>query len=381
MNGDCAWDYRGSLTRNGGAAAAAQMATATCGRGARRGRTRSRRWTRAAVASLEAALGGRRRSRTTSKSRRRCSTRSGTLLELERRAERVAPAGRGDHATASSGADRCHFSAPVSMPDDPAQPTGRLLLTSTRAVFAGGARTPALAWHATREVDPVRPRLLFVYPPRRRRRRPSFPLQLVRRRAVRRGDRAPPDARPRAAADYNRRDARPPRPRTAARRSRSQADRPASASGSSAIPPRSTAGSSHASDRLARRRLDAGGALRAAARLPLRPAGKHDRVAARAGREAARAGLLALQRDARADRRDARRPRRAGDRSPGRRHAHLHLHLHDGELPARRARARRPRGRLRPAQPDRRRDDRRARCSIRRSRRSSGSSRSRCATA
>lgn len=50
------------------------------------------------------------------------------------------------------GADRCHFSAPVSMPDDPAQPTGRLLLTSTRAVFAGGARTPALPWHATREV-------------------------------------------------------------------------------------------------------------------------------------------------------------------------------------------------------------------------------------
>jgi len=50
------------------------------------------------------------------------------------------------------GADRCHFSAPVSMPDDPAQPTGRLLLTSSRAVFAGGSRTPALPWHATREV-------------------------------------------------------------------------------------------------------------------------------------------------------------------------------------------------------------------------------------
>jgi hypothetical protein len=50
------------------------------------------------------------------------------------------------------GSDRCHFSAPVSMPDDPAQPTGRLLLTSTRAVFAGGARTPALPWHATRDV-------------------------------------------------------------------------------------------------------------------------------------------------------------------------------------------------------------------------------------
>jgi hypothetical protein len=50
------------------------------------------------------------------------------------------------------GVDRCHFSVPVSMPDDPAQPTGRLLLTSTRAVFAGGARTPAVPWHAADEV-------------------------------------------------------------------------------------------------------------------------------------------------------------------------------------------------------------------------------------
>src|SRR5260221_13192871 len=42
------------------------------------------------------------------------------------------------------GPDRCHFSAPVSMPEDPAQPTGRLLLTSPRPVFAGGAQaTPA----------------------------------------------------------------------------------------------------------------------------------------------------------------------------------------------------------------------------------------------
>jgi hypothetical protein len=50
------------------------------------------------------------------------------------------------------GADRCHFSVPVSMPDDPAQPTGRLLLTSTRAVFAGGTRTPAVPWHAAGDV-------------------------------------------------------------------------------------------------------------------------------------------------------------------------------------------------------------------------------------
>jgi hypothetical protein len=61
------------------------------------------------------------------------------------------------------GSDRCHFSAPVSMPDDPAQPTGRLLLTSTRAVFAGGARTPALPWHATREVIQSSRDLLFVF--------------------------------------------------------------------------------------------------------------------------------------------------------------------------------------------------------------------------
>jgi hypothetical protein len=49
------------------------------------------------------------------------------------------------------GSDVCHFSAPVSIPDDPAQPTGRLLLTSTRAVFAGGGRLPALPWHGVRD--------------------------------------------------------------------------------------------------------------------------------------------------------------------------------------------------------------------------------------
>ena len=60
------------------------------------------------------------------------------------------------------GADRCHFSAPVSIPDDPAQPTGRLLLTSTRAAFAGGTRAPALPWHAIRDVVQTGRDLLFV---------------------------------------------------------------------------------------------------------------------------------------------------------------------------------------------------------------------------
>ena len=46
------------------------------------------------------------------------------------------------------GADVCHFTAPVSMPDDPALPSGRLLLTNARAIFVGGARGMAVAWHA-----------------------------------------------------------------------------------------------------------------------------------------------------------------------------------------------------------------------------------------
>jgi hypothetical protein len=46
------------------------------------------------------------------------------------------------------GTDSCHFSAPVSMPDDPGQPSGRLLLTTSRAVFIGGAKLKALPWHA-----------------------------------------------------------------------------------------------------------------------------------------------------------------------------------------------------------------------------------------
>lgn len=60
------------------------------------------------------------------------------------------------------GHDVCHFTAPVSVPDDPAQPTGRLLLTSTRGVFAGGGRAPAVAWHTVRHVVRNGRDLLFV---------------------------------------------------------------------------------------------------------------------------------------------------------------------------------------------------------------------------
>jgi hypothetical protein len=50
------------------------------------------------------------------------------------------------------GTDPCHFSAPVSMPDEATQPSGRLLFSSTRAVFVGGARPTVVAWHAVGEV-------------------------------------------------------------------------------------------------------------------------------------------------------------------------------------------------------------------------------------
>ena len=46
------------------------------------------------------------------------------------------------------GTDVCHFTAPASMPDEEAQPSGRLILTSARAIFAGGARAVTVPWHS-----------------------------------------------------------------------------------------------------------------------------------------------------------------------------------------------------------------------------------------
>jgi hypothetical protein len=50
------------------------------------------------------------------------------------------------------GRDTCHFSAPASMPDEPSQPAGRLILTSARAIFVGGAKSVTLPWHAVADV-------------------------------------------------------------------------------------------------------------------------------------------------------------------------------------------------------------------------------------
>jgi hypothetical protein len=50
------------------------------------------------------------------------------------------------------GSDVCHFSAPASIPDDAAQPSGRMILTGNRAIFAGGGRATSIAWHKIAEV-------------------------------------------------------------------------------------------------------------------------------------------------------------------------------------------------------------------------------------
>jgi hypothetical protein len=53
------------------------------------------------------------------------------------------------------GAERCHYTAPASMPDEPGQPGGRLLLTSGRAIFVGGANGLAAAWHMVGDAQHV----------------------------------------------------------------------------------------------------------------------------------------------------------------------------------------------------------------------------------
>ncbi len=50
------------------------------------------------------------------------------------------------------GTEACHFSVPSSMPDDAAQPSGRLIFTAARAIFVGGARALTLPWHTVADV-------------------------------------------------------------------------------------------------------------------------------------------------------------------------------------------------------------------------------------
>jgi hypothetical protein len=50
------------------------------------------------------------------------------------------------------GTDVCHFTAPASIPDDAAQPSGRVILTGQRAIFAGSGRAASIAWHKIAEI-------------------------------------------------------------------------------------------------------------------------------------------------------------------------------------------------------------------------------------
>lgn len=59
--------------------------------------------------------------------------------------------------------DRCHFTAPASLPDDPVQASGRVLFTAARCVFVGGGGRPQpAAWHAVREVIQAERDVLLV---------------------------------------------------------------------------------------------------------------------------------------------------------------------------------------------------------------------------
>ena len=51
------------------------------------------------------------------------------------------------------GHDRCHFTAAASMPDEPGQPSGRLLLTNARAIFVGGPNAVSASWHMMGEAS------------------------------------------------------------------------------------------------------------------------------------------------------------------------------------------------------------------------------------
>lgn len=59
------------------------------------------------------------------------------------------------------GSDICHFSAPASLPDDPSQPSGRVLLTNVRTLFLGG-RGASVAWHSIRDVLRIERDVLLV---------------------------------------------------------------------------------------------------------------------------------------------------------------------------------------------------------------------------
>ena len=66
------------------------------------------------------------------------------------------------------GIESCHYTAPASMPDEPEQPGGRLLLTSGRAIFVGGANRIAAPWHSIGEASHVERDVVLIRADRER---------------------------------------------------------------------------------------------------------------------------------------------------------------------------------------------------------------------
>lgn len=64
------------------------------------------------------------------------------------------------------GAEACHFTAPAALPSDEQQASGRLLLTSGRAIFVGGGRTASTPWHAVHQIQRADRDVLLVRPDR-----------------------------------------------------------------------------------------------------------------------------------------------------------------------------------------------------------------------
>jgi len=62
------------------------------------------------------------------------------------------------------GTDVCHFSAPATLPTDQGQASGRVLLTGTKAVFVGGGRTSATAWHIVHQLARIERDVLLARP-------------------------------------------------------------------------------------------------------------------------------------------------------------------------------------------------------------------------
>lgn len=56
----------------------------------------------------------------------------------------------------------CHYSAPACMPEEPGQPSGRLLFTNRRAIFVGGANGVVAAWHTIADARHIDRDLVLV---------------------------------------------------------------------------------------------------------------------------------------------------------------------------------------------------------------------------